>query len=729
MLLEELILRLALSFSVGYACVIFSGQIRLAIQPIIFLIAILAAHFYGEEEFSYWVHFFVLIFYVITTVLFILIACSLKKRNYKQVAFWSRILGFLFPLSNIREDSDYFKAWDCFEQGKTEEGKALLQKNIDKKKGNYRNSEFLLRLLNHEYDWLISEINKKDLKHWRVIYYKILAYGESGQLEALEDFCKQNTQLLNTYALRDRLPLLMLASYFGYRPLWDFALKKLWVKPTPFEEQFWQTTFNLSSGGSEEPYCEGISNLPIAKTSMDQSLLEGRAANSKLNLQLYSLSDEGISFFSKIMNRTEKKSIFLQQKNRQIPYFSILFFAVNLYLYFAVCDSHRPFPQREIQFGALIYPFNLHESWRFLTACFLQVTWPHFFLNMLCFIYAAWLERGIGQRRFVTLYLVSGIGAYALFVLIVQLFFPDMPPFLTYGASTSLMGVLGGIMGHAFKTWHEDDILAAKMLMIFALILWITQFVSDYFTLPGSIFLHFLGFILGFIFIVSPNLFSKQGRQNLKAKALYLGVFSVVMSTAFVLALAKEKEFSESANVLYIGGKLCFALGKKKDAIHWYLLAAKKGSPDAQGLIGYLYSVGKGLKKDKVKGFYWIEKSALQGHPIGALNLGECYWDGDGTARNAKKAFYWSEKAAQANIGFAQKRLGDAYLHGWGTNVDLAWAYYWYARALKSPERKQLKVAEIESTMRDLAKKLSPEDHMRMKRKLRYERAVEDYYK
>jgi len=117
--------------------------------------------------------------------------------------------------------------------------------------------------------------------------------------------------------------------------------------------------------------------------------------------------------------------------------------------------------------------------------------------------------------------------------------------------------------------------------------------------------------------------------------------------------------------------------------------------------------MGIGLKQDKSKGFYWIQKSAMQGYTWAEMNLGELYWDGDGTTRNVEKGFYWSEKAAHKNIGFAQKRLGDAYLPGWGTSIDLAKAYYWYGRALKSSDRNQLRVFQIEVTMRDLAEKLS----------------------
>lgn len=45
------------------------------------------------------------------------------------------------------------------------------------------------------------------------------------------------------------------------------------------------------------------------------------------------------------------------------------------------------------------------------------------------------------------------------------------------------------------------------------------------------------------------------------------------------------------------------------------ILAAKFGNADAEELIGVMYAMGLGVKRDDVRTFEWYMRASLKGHP------------------------------------------------------------------------------------------------------------------
>jgi len=84
--------------------------------------------------------------------------------------------------------------------------------------------------------------------------------------------------------------------------------------------------------------------------------------------------------------------------------------------------------------------------WTFLTSMFMHAGFFHLFVNMFSLLFVGNLvERIIGKKRFVSFYLLAGLFAGILFVL-VSLFFPS--DFNTYavGASGAIFGIIGLLM-------------------------------------------------------------------------------------------------------------------------------------------------------------------------------------------------------------------------------------------------------------------------------------------
>ena len=62
--------------------------------------------------------------------------------------------------------------------------------------------------------------------------------------------------------------------------------------------------------------------------------------------------------------------------------------------------------------------------------------------------------------------------------------------------------------------------------------------------------------------------------------------------------------------------------GKFEKAMQELLPAARSGNADAEELIGIMYAMGLGVKRDDIRAFDWYLRASMKGHP--ELNL---VWD------------------------------------------------------------------------------------------------------
>ncbi len=93
------------------------------------------------------------------------------------------------------------------------------------------------------------------------------------------------------------------------------------------------------------------------------------------------------------------------------------------------------------EWGALWLGTPLYHSFQFVTYMFLHADFEHIFFNMFAlWMFGRTLEYELGQRRFLTYYMVCGVGA-ALLQGLVAWCFGELPLVLV-GASGAVMGLL-----------------------------------------------------------------------------------------------------------------------------------------------------------------------------------------------------------------------------------------------------------------------------------------------
>ena len=82
--------------------------------------------------------------------------------------------------------------------------------------------------------------------------------------------------------------------------------------------------------------------------------------------------------------------------------------------------------------------------------------------------------------------------------------------------------------------------------------------------------------------------------------------------------------------------------GKFEKAMQELLPAARSGNADAEELIGIMYAMGLGVKRDDIRAFDWYLRASMKGHPGAQSGVGWYYEIGRGLpAPDLIRAYTW----------------------------------------------------------------------------------------
>jgi rhomboid protease GluP len=150
--------------------------------------------------------------------------------------------------------------------------------------------------------------------------------------------------------------------------------------------------------------------------------------------------------------------------------------------------------RRMFDLGAMYPPAIAinHQYWRLFTAMFLHFGLLHLALNMYgLYLFGTLVEQGLGTRRFIAIYLLSGLLASA------ASFAFGKPVELSAGASGAIFGVLGAWVAYNYRRrsmgYHRANLQGAYMLILINLVLGFSGL------LPVDNFAHLGGLISGAI--------------------------------------------------------------------------------------------------------------------------------------------------------------------------------------------------------------------------------------
>ena len=153
--------------------------------------------------------------------------------------------------------------------------------------------------------------------------------------------------------------------------------------------------------------------------------------------------------------------------------------------------------------------------WTFLTSMFMHAGFFHLFVNMLSlFFVGSLVEKILGRRRYICFYLLAGLFASLLFVVLSLAFSSD---FSTYavGASGALFGLVGMLMLMTPNLPVYVMFIPIPIKMKYAgpgmlILLWFISLVGD---IPIGNTAHFGGLIAGLIYgFYLKNKYKKKTR-------------------------------------------------------------------------------------------------------------------------------------------------------------------------------------------------------------------------
>ena len=172
------------------------------------------------------------------------------------------------------------------------------------------------------------------------------------------------------------------------------------------------------------------------------------------------------------------------------------------------------------------------QVWRLLTYQFLHADPFHLFFNMLAlFFFGPMVEQHLGSRRFLGLYLISGLAGAVLYLLLLAIsFIPGVDPqhvplLLTDGKETMLVGASGCVLGVLVAAWRIAPdanvllffVIPIPMRVLIGLIilvdLWVVITGTDN---AGGSAAHLGGAIAGFLLIRHANLLNFTERIDIE---------------------------------------------------------------------------------------------------------------------------------------------------------------------------------------------------------------------
>lgn len=130
-------------------------------------------------------------------------------------------------------------------------------------------------------------------------------------------------------------------------------------------------------------------------------------------------------------------------------------------------------------------------------------------------------------------------------------------------------------------------------------------------------------------------------------------------------------------------GRAAYAAQDWRTAYREFLPLAKAGDPEAQYIIGMLYTQGHGVWRNNTQAAQWLQLSAAQGRAEAQEALGRLYHDGVGVPKDPAQAQQLFEAAAKQGLAAAQYDLGVLYAAGDGVPQDLQQAARWFEPAAK----------------------------------------------
>jgi rhomboid protease GluP len=427
------------------------------------------------------------------------------QQQYGQARRLAVILRWLHPADGWFEQPEFLKALELGQQGHFGEAGQILQKYQATDTAASQWATIQLYRMNGQWEELQSWF-EQHLQHQGVqrasnnLILYLRALGETGNLNGLLEAYKQYEPKIETIGSSTPLAHLFLFAFAG-RPALVSALLQNSLKTLPADvKKFWLATAHLSANQEAEgrrlladildsddillriaAKRRQAHPLPVAETVLTP---DNRATLAQAEIEL-----DHAERFGHVTG-----------PGRTTAYITYGLIGLNLIAFgLEVLLGGSQNIRTLYQLGGLVTEAAIAgEWWRLLASMFLHYGPVHLGLNMFgLYILGPFVEFALGRRRYLLIYLVSGLGA-ALTVLLTSFLILSNNQQLLVGASGAIMGLVGATGAILWRGWRiEKSRIASRRLVIIVAIV-VLQVVFDLMTPQVSFTAHLAGFITGF---------------------------------------------------------------------------------------------------------------------------------------------------------------------------------------------------------------------------------------
>ncbi len=466
------------------------------------LLVCLAGWFWSQKAAIYSAGAMLLLFVVFPGLLGKLYYRRFLQQRFPAARRLARIISWLHPTDGWREQPEIVHAAELAQLGDLSTASEVLKRHQG---GNSLVSlaamPILCRITN-QWDELIAweTRHRHVLERLPQLLHTLLrARGETGDLRGLTELYDRRKSQIAKLALpaaRD-LCRLMLFAFCGKRRLVERLFEGSLADLPMSTQKFWLATADLAAGQREEAKRQFELLLPAADP-LTRRTIERRLARISTPSEPLGTSAERVVESAALEQGHEERfgatpGLFSKQARatRVLICLNLLMFAAEVLLGGAT-DG-----QALYRLGALFPPaVRAGEWWRLAASLFLHFGTLHLAMNMFAlWLLGPFLEFALGLRRFLLVYLLTGIGSMGVVML-----FASGPAGqqMTVGASGCVMGLVGATGALMLRGWMKERALSARrrLAAIFAIVA--MQTVFDALVPDVSMAAHLSGAVFGF---------------------------------------------------------------------------------------------------------------------------------------------------------------------------------------------------------------------------------------
>jgi rhomboid protease GluP len=424
--------------------------------------------------------------------------CFFEQR-YSDARRWAIVIGWLHPADGWRQLPSIVYALELAQQGELARASEILQpfQNVKSLIGLaaitnlYRITQQWEELL----VWYERHLHEIDV-HPQLLPTLLRALGETGDVRGLVELYNQRRHEIAKLVpptSRDVCRLELFA-FCGKRQAVEGLFAGGLARIPSAMKAFWLATADLASGAVDSGRRQ-LEELLQSADPVQRGAIERRLSRiSNTPEPLDDLAERVIAEAAREQGHDERfgaqRSLFSRQAlaTQIIIVANIAMFAAEIAL------GGGDNAETLYRLGALFPPaVRAGEWWRLIASLFLHFGPLHIAMNMLgMWVLGPFVEFALGFRRFVYVYLLTGIGS----MWVVMHLGP--PRQMTVGASGCIMGLVGATGALMLRGWLRERALAAKRRLIAVSTIVLMQTIFDSMVPQVSMTGHLSGTVIGF---------------------------------------------------------------------------------------------------------------------------------------------------------------------------------------------------------------------------------------